>query len=283
MNQEPEKASHNTLASDQRGGQPYHGQETAESGRLALSQLPLALIAHELRAPLNRINGFLDLLLTEEGPAEAEEEGRSQEQRHYLQRARASGEQLYILLENLLCLLRATGGQLRLSSQRVLLEELIDSAIEELEHTARLRRLQVEKRLPPDLPEECRRLRTDGQRARQVVRNLLANALAYTPPGGQVTVEVAETRLNAGRPGVVLSICDSGVGIRPEALPHIFEPFYRAEPPPGSEQLLEGGASGLGLGLSVARLLVDQLGGTILVQSTPGSGTTVSVTLPTLT
>ncbi|MBX5452176.1 MAG: HAMP domain-containing histidine kinase [Thermogemmatispora sp.] len=262
-------------------------REAQLKGGLTLNNLPLARIAHELRAPLNRINGFLDLLLAEEevidGTAPEHERSQpTQETRDYLQRVRASSEQLYVSLENLLCLLRAASGQLRLSSESLALDELIDSALEELEYTARLRRLRIEKHLPQDLPAHCRHLQSDSQRARQILRNVLANALLYTPAGGQIEIGATAATLPTGLPAVTLSISDAGVGIRPEVLSHVFEPFYRGEPPAGSEELLEGSSTGLGLGLSIARLLVELLGGTIAIQSAPGAGTTVRITLPTL-
>ncbi|WP_052890898.1 sensor histidine kinase [Thermogemmatispora carboxidivorans] len=288
MSNERDSAAPDDLFKDGERRKLQSGQERKKGDGLSLSDLPLARIAHELRAPLNRINGFLDLLLTAEASAFQRSAAPgsselSQEARDYLQRARASSEQLYLSLENLLCWLRASSGQLRLSSNVVALEELVESAVEELEYSARLRQLRLEKSLAQELLMHYRTIRTDSQRARQILRNLLANALAYTPVGGQVSLEATAVTLPTGLTGLTISIADSGVGIRPEALPHIFEPFYRAEPPAGSEQLLEGSSAGLGLGLSVARLLVEQLGGTIAVQSTPGRGTTVSVTLPTLT
>nr|BBH93777.1 hypothetical protein KTA_19760 [Thermogemmatispora argillosa] len=288
MSDEQPKTTDNLLKRSERQERRKPEREAPSKDRLAsfaLSDLPLARIAHELRAPLNRINGFLDLLLAETEAAGGDtpvQDPQEQERRDYLQRARASSEQLYASLENLLCLLRAASGQLRLSSEIVDLEELIDGAIEELEYTTRLRRLRIEKQLPGELPAQYRQLQSDGQRARQILRNILANALSYTPAGGRISIEAKAAPLPAGLPGVTLSISDSGVGIRPEALPQIFEPFYRAEPPAGSETLLEGSGAGLGLGLSVARLLAELLGGTISVQSTPGVGTTVSVTLPML-
>ncbi|WP_069805884.1 sensor histidine kinase [Thermogemmatispora onikobensis] len=288
MSNEQDSAAADEVFEDDERRKLQSRQKSEKGDGLTLSDLPLARIAHELRAPLNRINGFLDLLLAAEASAFGRSEAPdgselSQEARDYLQRARASSEQLYLSLENLLCWLRASSGQLRLSSNMVALEDLIEGAVEELEYSARLRHLRLEKRFAQELLTHYRKIRTDSQRARQILRNLLANALAYTPVGGRISLEATAATLPTGLVGLAISIADSGVGIRPEALPQIFEPFYRAEPPAGSEQLLEGSGAGLGLGLSVARLLVEQLGGTIAVQSTPGMGTTVSVTLPTLT
>jgi signal transduction histidine kinase len=285
MSNERESAPHDALeAGDRSRLQDRQGTERSDS--LTLRDLPLARIAHELRAPLNRISGFLDLLLAEEEAAGAVIPASSElslQSRDYLQRARVGSEQLYLLLENLLCWLRAASGQLHLSSDLIAVEELVESTVEELEYTARLRQLRIETRFARELLAPYRRIRTDSQRARQILRNVLANACTYTPIGGRITIEAAVASLPAGLPGLALSIGDSGVGIQPEVLPHIFEPFYRAEPSTGSDQLLESSGSGLGLGLSVAHLLVERLGGTIAVQSAPGVGTTVSLTLPTLT
>jgi signal transduction histidine kinase len=112
-------------------------------------------------------------------------------------------------------------------------------------------------------------VRGDGARLRQVVYNLLDNAIKYTPAGGTVEVHVA-----AGPRGAVLTVRDTGIGIPPEHLPHVFERFYRVD---RARSRADGGT---GLGLSIARTIVQAHGGEIELGSTPGEGTVCTVTLP---
>jgi signal transduction histidine kinase len=230
----------------------------------------LSRIAHELRAPLNRINGFLDLVL-DAGPSA--EEGLT---RSYLQRARAGSEELYLLLENLLCLMRAERGLLSLTCQNLRLQEIAEAATEELEYTARLRQveivIEVSRALPP--------VWADGLRLRHLLRNLLVNALQAAGAGEQVTLRARALSPSAAesRRALIISIEDRGVGIAPEHLSHVFERFYRVQP---GEESAGGAGRGLGLGLSVASLLARLHGGAIGLRSAAGQGTTALLILPT--
>jgi signal transduction histidine kinase len=109
----------------------------------------------------------------------------------------------------------------------------------------------------------------DPQRIGQVLSNLIGNAIKFTPPGGRVDVELEQTP-----EGAQLAVTDTGAGIAPEELPHVFERFYR-----GTISEAERG-SGSGLGLSIAKSIVDMHEGRITIQSAPGSGTQVVVSLP---
>jgi two-component system sensor histidine kinase BaeS len=125
--------------------------------------------------------------------------------------------------------------------------------------------VSVEAHLPPGLPA----VDADPVRARQIVHNLVGNAVRHTPAGGAV-------RVVARRAGddVEVTVADSGEGIPPEHLPHVFERFYRAD---RSRSRATGGA---GIGLAVVRQLVEAHGGRVAVESTPGQGTTMRFTLP---
>jgi two-component system sensor histidine kinase BaeS len=118
----------------------------------------------------------------------------------------------------------------------------------------------------------------DADRLRQLLLILLENALAYTPSGGNITVEIDGHSGHA--PHALLRVVDSGKGIAPQDLPHIFEPFYRADP---ARQHSDNGHAGSGLGLALARSIAHSFGGEITVTSRLGAGSTFCVVLPTAT
>ena len=115
------------------------------------------------------------------------------------------------------------------------------------------------------------RVRGDAVRLQQVISNLIRNAIAYTPAGGTISVDVQPDH---GDATWVLTVTDTGIGIEPDDLTRVFEAFYRTA---NSHQ---ASVKGTGLGLSIARLIVNEHGGTISVDSTPGEGTTMTVRLP---
>jgi signal transduction histidine kinase len=117
----------------------------------------------------------------------------------------------------------------------------------------------------------------DAGHLRRVVQNLIDNALKFTPAGGRVAVSVAPASAETGG-RVRLRVADTGIGIGPEDLPHVFERFYRAD----KARRRGDGAGGSGLGLSICRAIVNAVGGTISVDSRPGEGTTMTVELPTM-
>ncbi|HEY0755418.1 MAG TPA: GAF domain-containing sensor histidine kinase [Ktedonobacteraceae bacterium] len=220
----------------------------------------LSLVTHELRSPLNTINGYLDLLL--EGIA-----GETNEQQHeFLRRARAGSEHLYALLEDLLLASRADARQLRLHRVPASLGELVDAAIEELELTAQDGQVTLQSRLPAHLPL----LLLDTVRTQQVLRNLLINALRFTPAGGSVTVSarILPASEDKGEQLLEVRVCDTGVGIAPEYHARIFERFFQI---PAAEG---GRTSGQGLGLAIVKLIIELHGGQVSVESMLGAGST---------
>jgi len=227
----------------------------------------LSKVAHELRSPINTINGYLDLAL--EGVA-----GDLNEQQHeFLRRARSGSEHLYALLEDLLLIARADAGQLQLNRTIMRLSDVIENAVEEMELTASDNNIVVEVEIAPNLP----RLYGDAIRLQQVIRNLLSNALRFTPAGGQVTVSarLAEQASTGEEGGTIeLLVSDTGAGIEPEKLAHIFDRFVQAIP--GSR-----GHSG-GHGLAIVKMVVERHGGAVMVKSVPGEGSTFVCTLPCL-
>jgi PAS domain S-box-containing protein len=231
----------------------------------------LSMIAHELRSPLNAINGYLDLTL--EGLA-GDLNG---QQREFLQRARAGSEHLYALVEDLLLVTRADAGQLKLSREIIRLQDVIVDGVEEMELTARDAGVTIKVDIGKDFP----RLWADAGRMRQVLRNLLSNALRFTPKEGQVSViaevawQVAEGESDEDAlPIVKLRVKDSGSGIAAEHHERIFERFYQVHDGHSNR------ASGQGLGLAIVRMIVELHGGNVEVESAPGEGSTFTCTLP---
>ncbi len=159
----------------------------------------LSMITHELRSPLNAINGYLDLTLT--GIAGELNE----QQREFVQRARAGSEHLYALVEDLLLVSRADAGQLRLNPEIVRLKEIVANAVEELELLALDNGISTRIDIPSDFPA----LYVDPVRLQQVLRNLISNALRFTPSGGSVTVSARVIR-RASNNGILGSVSSNG-------------------------------------------------------------------------
>ena len=239
----------------------------------------LSMITHELRSPINAINGYLDLALT--GIAG----DLNEQQREFIQRARSGSEHLYALVEDLLLVSRADAGQLRLNRSVLRVEEIVTNSLEEWELTAKDGHITIESVIPDGLP----RLYADGVRLQQVMRNLLSNALRFTPPGGQVTITASTVdippRVDGGRAAargeeqqpqqaITIEVADTGSGIAHEYHERIFERFFQV--PLDSS----GRASGQGLGLAIVKMIVELHGGQVTVRSTPGKGSTFAFTIP---
>ena len=232
----------------------------------------LSMITHELRSPINAINGYLDLALTGiAGDLNAQ-------QREFIQRARSGSEHLYALVEDLLLVSRADSGQLRLNRSILKLQELVANSVEEMELTAADSQISIQIAIPGDFPQ----LYADGVRLQQVLRNLISNAIRFTPPGGSVTIaariiDAAPATSNEEAQQVVaVEVRDTGCGIVPEHRERIFERFYQIT------QGNAGRAGGQGLGLAIVKMIVELHGGQVTVESVPGEGSTFTFTLPGL-
>ncbi len=211
-------------------------------------------VAHELRTPLSIIKGRLEGIQDGVYRAEAEQIDGLLDKVALLER----------LVEDLRLLALADTGQLALHVEPVIPARLLEDARASFAHQAAERNItmRVETETVPEL-------NADPQRIAQVLGNLVSNALRHTPPGGVVTLAV-----RAGPSEALFEVLDTGTGIAPEDLPRIFDRFYRADP---SRARASGGA---GLGLAIARRIVEAHGGRIWAESTPGQGTTVRFTLP---
>lgn len=222
----------------------------------ALRRQLIGDVSHELRTPLTAIKGSLEALIDGVLPAEPETF------EHIYQEA----DRLQRLVNDLQELSRVEAGAFKLDLQPLVLADLLKTVM------SRLDRQYADKgvRLGTDIPSDLPGIMADADRLSQVLFNLVGNALQYTPAGGQVTVA-------AQRQGgeVLVSVQDTGIGIGADHLPHVFDRFYRADQ---SRSRTSGGS---GIGLTIARHLVEAQGGRIWAESPgEGKGSTFAFTLP---
>jgi len=221
----------------------------------------VADVSHELRTPLTGLGGSLEILLF--GAANDDEETTH----HLMSGMYAEVERMQRLVVDLLALTRLDEGRLKLRLTPVEVSPLLADVCTQMQSQVHGQSLTYQ--VPPGLPA----LRGDADQLRRVLLNIVENALKFTPPGGWVELRVA----NEKQGWIMLEIQDTGAGIPPEALPHVFERFYRADPSRTRQSWQIGGS---GLGLSLARELVEAHGGTIAISSRVGQGTTVTLRLP---
>lgn len=215
----------------------------------------LADVSHELRTPLAILRGNLEAIADGvHEPDEAHVAGLIEETR-VLER----------LVDDLRTLSLAEAGSLPLHREPTDPDVLLGETLESFRGAADLKRVSLRLDAPDDLPL----LDVDPVRIREVVGNLLANAIRHTPAGGTITASGFPATGGGGRAGLGIRIADTGEGMDPDLVPHVFERFARSEDSPGS-----------GLGLAIAWNLVTAHGGTIDVESAPGTGTTFDIWLP---
>ena len=215
--------------------------------------------SHELKTPLTVVRAGVERAITRPNLP--------QETAAVLEETLQEVNRMTELLDSLLTLARADEGRADLHREPVDLRTIIEEAGETGELLAEHAGVTIEIRMPPDPLV----LAVDRSRVRQLALNLIENAVKYTPRGGTVSVEVGATD---GR--VLLTVADSGIGIAPGDLPHIFDRFWRAD----SARTRTGARPGTGLGLAICKWIAEAHGGTIEVQSRPGRGTTFTVALP---
>lgn len=233
--------------------------ELEEAGRLKTEFI--SMVSHELRTPLTNIQGYVELLLDEtDGPI-------NDTQREYLEIVLDNCKRLIAIANDLLDISRIEAGNLRLTKTRLRLQELVDEAVRSLYPQFQAKNL----RLTLDLAPQPLWIWADRERMIQVLNNLLSNACKYTPAGGSVTVRAFPDNGRA-----LVEVSDTGIGIPEQDLERIFEKFYRAE---NSRQ---EATYGTGLGLPIAKSLVELHDGSISVTSKLGKGSTFRVQLPLL-
>ncbi|WP_220194097.1 sensor histidine kinase [Ktedonospora formicarum] len=220
----------------------------------------VSMVSHELRTPLNSVHGFIELLL------QGHMGELTEEQRLYLGYTQEGVQQLISIVEDILFMTRSDLGQFETRQQGVQLYELVRLVTRNLQPQA----LKAGVALVLAIPQETPLLYIDPQRIKQVLNNLIANAIKYTPPGGSVTVTAREHDAHFQ----MITVTDTGYGIPLEDRPHIFERFYQSN---HSQQSKMGG---YGLGLAIARLIVEQHGGTISFDTALEKGSSFYFTLP---
>ena len=217
----------------------------------------ISVVNHELQTPITRINGYLDLL--------AEEEELTPEQARYVEIARRNSTRLAEMVDQLLTLFRADAGRLEFSGGPVDLVDVAREAVEAVGPVASHGGVAVDLEAAGSGWVTGRR-----QPLTQIVDNLVANAVKYTPAGGTVSVSVGTDDDRRVR----LSVTDTGIGIPADELPRVFDRFYRAS------SATDRHIRGTGLGLAVTKALVEGLGGSIEAHSELGAGTRFDVLLP---
>jgi len=220
----------------------------------------LAAMSHELRTPLNAIIGFSEVMATEAFGAIG-----LPRYRDYARDIHTSGAHLLALINDILDLSRIDAGDARLEEKGIDLADLVTESLRMVDGQAAKGGLTLTTAFAPDLP----RVRGDARRLKQVLINLLANAVKFTPAGGTVAVRVRR----AGG-GIAISVADTGIGIAPGDIPRALEPFGQVD------SSLARKYDGVGLGLPLAKQLIELHGGTLRLTSTLYVGTTVTVTLP---
>jgi two-component system OmpR family sensor kinase len=213
----------------------------------------LADVSHELRTPITVIQGNVEGILDGLYPADEARLTSILEETRVLSR----------LVDDLRTLALAESGALRLKREPTPLAELIRDALAGFAAEARAKGIYLHMSL-----EDMEDVNVDPQRVREILTNLLSNAVRYTPRGGEVQVRLMETGSGSER-SVMISVEDRGPGIEPSMLTHIFDRFYKS-----------GDSGGMGLGLSIAKYLVEAHNGRIWAESKMGKGTTISFTVP---
>jgi PAS domain S-box-containing protein len=219
----------------------------------------LGILSHELRTPLNAILGFGSVL--EDGIAG----DLTPTQAGFVAKILGASDHMLGLIDDLLDLSRVQVGKFTVSQEPVALSPVVKAALVEVAGAAMAKDVTLVNRVPGELPV----VDADAQRVRQVMANLVGNALKFTPAGGTITVSA-----EAAEDGVRVSVADTGIGIAPEQQTRIFQSFTQVDMTDTRAQ------GGVGLGLSIVKAIIEAHGGTVGVESEPGRGSTFWFTLP---
>lgn len=223
----------------------------------------VADVSHELRTPLTGLGGSLEMLLLRA------DNGDEETVRRLMSGMHAEVERMQLLVADLLALTRLDEGRVKLHVAAVDVSQLVNEVYEHIQSL--LHGQELCSQVPSNLPA----LRGDINQLRRVLLNVVENAVKFTPPVGRVELVVHGECTGF----VTFEVRDTGIGIPPDALPHVFDRFYRADP---SRTRLSLQAGGSGLGLSIAKELVEAHGGTITMRSIVAEGTVVTIRLPAL-
>jgi PAS domain S-box-containing protein len=231
--------------------------DSARAANRATNQF-LTMMSHELRTPMQAVLGYAELLLAED------DSSLSDRQIEDIQAIQQGAQRLVALVGEILDLSRLEAGQLELVSEPVDLAEIVRQVRQDVAPQAAAKGLALAIELPPAIPT----IHGDAKRLRQILVNLAGNAVKFTDEGA-VRITVSETA-----DAVSVAVSDSGIGIAPEELPHIFDEFRQAT------SGMTRRYTGAGLGLAIARKLAEQHGGSIGVTSQLGAGSTFTLSLP---
>ncbi len=251
--------SHRILRDNDIEQQQLHvAKAAAEAANRTKSEF-LASMSHELRTPLNAIIGFSDVMQKGMfGPL-------PERYRDYASDIFQSGNYLLDLINEILDLSKLEAGKLELHEEEFDLALAVRASMNLVEPQAQKSKVQLIDAIDRDLPW----VRGDNRRVRQVLINLLSNAVKFTPEGGHVRVSAANKK-----DGLAIFVCDTGIGIAPEQIAKVFEPFGQIE------SKLSRKHEGTGLGLPIAKRLVELHGGILTIESKPNVGTRATVVLP---
>ena len=223
----------------------------------------VSIAAHELRTPLTSIKGYLSVLISDYGAKMSEDE------KGLIKNIETATNELYSLVENLLSVSRVERGAMTIKTAKVDYLGLVKETVDEFKTRASQKNIRLDL-IPPSVGIPA--LGVDQGRIKEVLSNLLSNAIYYTEANGKVLVYV-----NVRGDDVITSVADNGSGIAPSAMPHLFSEFYRA---PKANSTQDPNPQGSGLGLFICKSIIELHKGKIWVESKLGVGSVFSFSLP---